>query len=87
MRLKDRVAIVTGGQRGIGLAIAERFAREGAHVVIADIVDASDQAADLSNVGPHPARFVKADVGSDSDIQEMVNSTSDRHGRIDILIN
>ena len=87
MRLKDRVAIVTGGQRGIGLAIAERFAREGAHVVIADIVDASDQAADLSKVGRHPARFVKADVGSDSDIQEMVNSTSDRHGRIDILIN
>lgn len=87
MRLKDKVAIVTGGQKGIGFAIAQRFAREGAQVLIADIADASEQAELISKAGPHPAEWRKTDVSSEADVQAMVAFALSRYGRIDILIN
>lgn len=87
MRLQDKVAIVTGGQRGIGFAIAEKFTREGAHVIIADIGDAADEAAQLSAIGANKARFYKTDVGSEYDVKNMVDAVVAEHGRIDVLVN
>ncbi|WP_077471008.1 glucose 1-dehydrogenase [Rhizobium sp. P44RR-XXIV] len=87
MRLRDKVAVVTGGQRGIGFAIAEKFAREGAHVIIADIGDATQEAASLSAIGANKARFCKTDVGSEREIRSMVDAVVSEHGRIDVLVN
>lgn len=87
MRLQDKVAIVTGGQRGIGFAIAEKFTREGAHVIIADIGDAAEEAALLSTIGTNKAQFYKTDVGSEHDVKNMVDAVVAEHGRIDVLVN
>ena len=86
MRLKERVAIVTGGSTGIGLAIARRLAEEGAAVVIADIKDAAEAAAGLS--GPNRQVVpMETDVASEESVSSLVSGTIDRLGRIDILVN
>jgi pyridoxal 4-dehydrogenase len=84
MKLKDRVAIVTGAAQGIGRAVAQKFADEGAVVVAADIngEGAERTASELSN-----AHAVKTDVSSDSDVQRMVDETLSRYGKVDILAN
>ncbi len=87
MKLTDKVAIITGGQRGIGFAIAQRFAREGAHVVIADIDDASQVATTISATAKNVVQSIKTDVGSEREVQALVKKTLKLHGRIDILIN
>jgi NAD(P)-dependent dehydrogenase (short-subunit alcohol dehydrogenase family) len=86
-RLRDRVAIVTGAAKGIGAAIAERFVREGAMVVLADIDDAAGQdlAAKLGKTGT--VRYRRCDVTQKLDIHNMVASTLDAFGAIDILVN
>jgi NAD(P)-dependent dehydrogenase (short-subunit alcohol dehydrogenase family) len=86
MRLKDRVAIVTGGATGIGLAIARRLAEEGAAVIIADIKGAAEAAASLSGSNRQVAP-VETDVASEDSVAHLVSSTVDRLGRIDILVN
>ena len=86
MRLKDRVAIVTGGATGIGLAIVRRLADEGASVVIADIKGAKDAAQGLSGSN-RPVMAIEADVSSEDSVAVMVKRTIDRFGRIDILVN
>jgi pyridoxal 4-dehydrogenase len=85
MKLKDRVAIVTGGAQGIGKAIADKLSDEGASVVIADLNEegAAAAAAGLQGDG----LGVKADVSSPDDVQAMVDATTDRFGRVDILVN
>ena len=84
MRLKDKVAIVTGAARGIGLAIARRYVAEGARVTVADINAAAGEAAarDLGN-----ARFLAADVGDAANAQSMVAETCRAFGDLDILVN
>ena len=86
MRLKERVAIVTGGSTGIGLAIARRLAEEGAAVVIADIKDAAEAAAGLSGLNRQVVPM-ETDVASEESVSSLVSGTIDRLGRIDILVN
>ncbi len=79
-----RVCIVTGGAQGIGAACARRFAREGARVVIADIQDAAGQA--LAQELPL-ASYAHCDVGDKAQVDALVASVLQQHGRIDILVN
>src|SRR4051794_36282096 len=88
MRLIDQTAIVTGGGSGIGRAIAQRFAREGAQVVVADRVSAraNDVAEQIKSAGGR-AVAVEADVTQASDIAHMVALALASFGRLDILVN
>jgi 3-oxoacyl-[acyl-carrier protein] reductase len=85
MRLKDKVAIITGAAQGIGEAYAHRFAREGATVVVAD-VNAEKGAAVAGAIGA-PAVFERVDVSSEADTQRLAAAVAARFGRIDVLIN
>jgi NAD(P)-dependent dehydrogenase (short-subunit alcohol dehydrogenase family) len=88
MRLRDQVAIVTGGGRGIGRAIAKIFAQEGAAVVIADLDAASGKATtqEIVDSGGR-ALFVETQVANRASVEAMVEATVDAFGRIDILVN
>jgi glucose 1-dehydrogenase len=83
-RLTDRVAIVTGAARGIGLAIAQRFADEGATVIMADVAAAT--LADAAAAVPG-ATAVVADVSCTADVARVVEAAAAHTGRIDILVN
>ncbi len=85
MKLKDRVAIVTGGAQGIGRAIAEKLSDEGASVVIADVNEEGAAAAAEALSGD--GLGVRADVSDPGDVQGMVDATLERFGRVDVLVN
>lgn len=86
MRLKDKVAIVTGAARGIGLAVAKRYIAEGAKVVLADI-DERDGGLAAKHLGA-AARFIRCDVGDARDVDNMVDAACRAFtGDIDILVN
>ncbi len=88
MRLKNKVALVTGAGRGIGRDIALAYAREGAHVVVNDIdpATASATAKDAAALGSNSLAVV-ADVAKAADIARMVETVIAARGRIDILVN
>ena len=88
MKLQDKVAIITGGGRGIGRAIALRFAEEGAKVVIADLETerADGVVAEILDAGGD-AMSVVTDVSSLEQLDQMVAKTVEAHGKIDILCN
>ncbi len=86
MRLRNKVAIITGANSGIGLAAAFRFSQEGAVVVGADIED-SRKLLDASSASGHEIEFVRADVSTESAVQTLMNEVVDKFGRIDILVN
>ena len=88
MRLKDKVAIVTGAASGIGQAIAVEFAKEGADVCVTDVnLDGAKQVAEEIRRLGRKATALQVDVTKLSDIDKMVASTIDNHGKIDILVN
>jgi len=88
MRLEDKVAIVTGAASGMGAATAQLFAREGAKVIVADVLEEEGQAVAASiksNRGE--ARFQRLDVSSEADWDAVVAATLAAYGKIDILVN
>lgn len=88
MKLADRVAIVTGGSKGIGLGCARTFASYGCKVVIAARGEEAGLAAEaeLKHAG-HEVLFVRCDVTVEDDMRELIDGTVDRHGRLDCLVN
>jgi len=88
MRLKDKVAIVTGAASGIGQAIAQVFAKEGAKVVVNDINDKGGEATvkSITDCGGE-ALFVHADVSNSGEVRNMVKVTLEKFGGINVLVN
>ncbi|MBP7691905.1 MAG: glucose 1-dehydrogenase [Anaerolineales bacterium] len=85
MRLKDRVALITGGAAGIGRATAEKFVAEGAQVVIGDMNETAGQAT-AAALGPR-ASFAKVNVADRADVQRWVDAAVAQFGRVDVLVN
>jgi len=86
MRLKDRVAIITGAARGIGQAYCLALAREGASIVAADILSCAETVAQVQQVGG-TVLGITADVADAQSCQAMAAQTIQHFGRIDILVN
>jgi len=88
MRLKDKVAVVTGGGAGMGEAIALKYAQEGARVVVAEIDPQRGESAVLAiKEQGGEGIFVPTDVSSEEQVKEMVKAVVNRFGRVDILVN
>lgn len=90
MRLKDKVAVVTGGAGGMGQATVMRLMAEGAKVVIADFnAEQGAQTLALASAASHgdQARFLKVDVANESDVKAMIECACDSFGRLDIVFN
>lgn len=87
MRLKGKIALITGGANGIGLATAQRFAKEGAKVILWDVTDKGNKVVeDLKKEGCD-AIFKKVSVTDESQVQKSTAEALEHFGRIDILIN
>ncbi len=88
MRLAGKVALISGGARGMGAAEAILFAREGARVVVGDILDAEGKEveAEITQKGGQ-AVFVHLDVTSEADWERAVATSVERFGRLDVLVN
>ncbi|HEX7954645.1 MAG TPA: 3-oxoacyl-ACP reductase FabG [Burkholderiales bacterium] len=88
MRLKDRVAIITGSARGIGQATAVKFAQEGARVVVCDLdrKAVEEVVAQIAASGGQAAGFV-VDVSDKPSIAAMVHGVMQKYGRVDVLVN
>ncbi|CAM4196771.1 SDR family NAD(P)-dependent oxidoreductase [Lacicoccus alkaliphilus] len=88
MRLRNKVAIVTGGSQGIGRGIVKMFAEEGATVVIADI---NSETGDLTETELQEENlqvtFHRTDVGNEDDVKELIRFTAGRFGSVDVLVN
>jgi len=88
MSLSEKIAIITGGAKGIGFACAQRLAKDGAIVVIADVQESEgEEACQAIKATGGKATFIHCDVGKKLDVRNMVANVVDQHGRIDILIN
>lgn len=87
--LKNKVAIVTGGASGIGLATAKAFLAKDAKVVIADFNEEGGQAAekDLNETYSDKVYFVKVDAGNEESVEKMVEKTVKHFGKVDIIVN
>lgn len=88
MRLEGKVAVITGGASGMGLASVKRFAEEGASVVIADFnPETGEAAASEARAQNLPVSFIRTDVASESDIEAMIDFARIEYGRVDIVFN
>jgi len=87
MRLQDKVAVITGAAAGIGLACAQRFAAEGAKVVLADIAEeAGERAAEAIQADGGDALFVRCDVGDKAQVDALIDSAVAAFGKLDCAI-
>jgi sorbitol-6-phosphate 2-dehydrogenase len=86
--LEDKIAIVTGGAQGLGAAICQRLAHEGAYVVVADLnlQGAQETAAEIADQTSRQAIAVKVDVTDEAQVEAMVQRAVDQFGRLDILV-
>lgn len=87
MRLKDKIAIVTGGSRGIGQAVSELFAKEGATVIIVDLLPQGQKVSDGINAKGGKAEFHSISVTDKPAITNLYAQINQKYGKIDILIN
>ncbi len=88
MQLKDKVALITGGGRGIGRAIAIGYAAEGAKVVItARSQDQLDEVTDVISAQNGDVLAVQADIRNRAEVEHLVQQTVEKYGQIDILVN
>ncbi len=86
MRLEGKVALISGGARGMGAEEAVLFAQEGAKVVIGDVLDAEGRAT-AESIPDGAATFIRLDVTSEDDWRQAVALAEERYGRLDILVN
>lgn len=87
MRLAGKIALITGGANGIGLATAKRFANEGAKIILWDVSDKGKEVVEQIIKEGHEAIFKKASVTNQEEVQKAVAEARAHFGRIDILIN
>jgi acetoin reductase-like protein len=85
MKFSAKVAVVTGGAKGIGRAIAERYVREGLEVYIADRLE--DEAQETAAAMGPLARAIKVDVTDDASVEGMIREIAEKSGGIDVLVN
>ncbi|OQW98725.1 MAG: hypothetical protein BWK68_00200 [Elusimicrobia bacterium A5] len=88
-KLKDKVAIITGGAQGIGRAIAEKLGSEGAKIIIVDVMEeaAKKTADEISKAQNVETLSLKVDVSSSQETEQMIKKTVEKFGKIDIMIN
>ncbi len=89
MRLKNKVAVVTGSRRGIGKGIAISLAKEGCKIVVSDYVedlDGKKTVEEIKKLGSD-AIFVKADVSKENDVKNLVDKAVNKFGKLDIMVN
>jgi 3-oxoacyl-[acyl-carrier protein] reductase len=87
MRLKDKIAIITGGSQGIGKAISELFAKQGATVIIMDVLPKGKEVANEINASGGKAEFHTISVTDKSAVEKLFEQVNAKYGKIDILIN
>lgn len=89
MHLKGKIAVVTGGARGIGNAICHKLAEHGADIIVNDIADADDSSIfikEIENKGVR-AHYIKADISKTAEAKKMIDEAVESMGQVDILIN
>ena len=87
MRLKNKIALITGGANGLGLATTERFAKEGAKIILWDVSDQGNTIAERLKMEGHEIIFKKVSVTNQDEVQKAMAEAHEHFGRIDILIN
>jgi glucose 1-dehydrogenase len=87
MRMKDKVAVVTGAARGIGFACAKLFAEQGAKVVLGDVLDEiGPQSAKSIDPSGKNALYVHCDVGEPKDVQKLIDTAVSKFGKLDVAV-